>query len=147
MNLGPEVNGRGTGFANFGKDFAKNRKGAWNTSDQEKLVEDIAAEWSMGMRTIGIRLEAFPSDIRKRVVDGQEPLGGILQDTRMPHLSDPRAFFTAKADNLIAEALQETPGAELYGRCNQLSDEEGIVFADIVEILPSNGGTEVVFEA
>ena len=38
----------------FGKDYAKNRKGPWDTSDQEKLVEDIAAEWSMGMRTIGM---------------------------------------------------------------------------------------------
>jgi formate dehydrogenase major subunit len=33
----------------FGKEFMKNRKGAW-----KQLPEDITAEWNMGMRTIGM---------------------------------------------------------------------------------------------
>ena len=38
----------------FGKDFAKYKNGTWNTSDPEKLVEDIVGEWNLGMRTIGM---------------------------------------------------------------------------------------------
>ena len=41
----------------FGKDFAKTGgliNKPWRTSDPEKLVEDIVAEWNMGMRTIGM---------------------------------------------------------------------------------------------
>lgn len=35
----------------FGKEFMKNRNKAWST---DAMVEDIAGEWSMGMRTIGM---------------------------------------------------------------------------------------------
>jgi formate dehydrogenase major subunit len=41
----------------FGKEYAKTGgtiNKAWNTSDPEKLAEDIVAEWNMGMRTIGM---------------------------------------------------------------------------------------------
>ncbi|HKI99574.1 MAG TPA: formate dehydrogenase subunit alpha [bacterium] len=43
-------------FANrlgFGKEFAKNQKGPWS-QDYEKMVEDVAGEWALGMRTIGM---------------------------------------------------------------------------------------------
>ena len=96
---------------------------------------------------IGIRLEAFTREVRDLVAEGQEPLGGILQDFKVPHYSDPRSYFAVDADDIISDALREPPGVELYGRCNELSDEDGIVFADIVEILPANGGTSVVFES
>ncbi len=35
----------------FGKEFTKNRNGPWS---KDKLVEDVVAEWNMGMRTIGM---------------------------------------------------------------------------------------------
>ncbi len=35
----------------FGKQFTKNRKGAWK---KDSMVEDIVGEWNMGMRTIGM---------------------------------------------------------------------------------------------
>ena len=48
----------------------------------------------------------------------------------------PRAYFEIDADPHIATLLDCQPGDRLCGRCNALSFPDGIVFADIVEILP-----------
>ncbi len=87
---------------------------------------------------IGIRLEAFTDQVRELIVQGKEPLGGILQREKLGHKGKPRAFLRVWADKLVSEALGVPLGTELYGRCNQLMDADGIVFADIVEILPKS---------
>ena len=51
----------------------------------------------------------------------------------MDYRSRPKGFFRLSADELIADALQQILPADLYGRCNELTDPEGFVFADIVE--------------
>ena len=47
-----------------------------------------------------------------------------------------------RADELMADALGQGINEVLYGRCNQLLDESGAVFADIVEILPRSNESE-----
>ena len=76
---------------------------------------------------IGIHLQGFPPPA---------PLGAILEDAAIPHISAPRAYFEIDADPHIASLLDCQPGDRLCGRCNALSFPDGIVFADIVEILP-----------
>ena len=85
---------------------------------------------------IGIHLDGFASDVRARITSGEAPLGAILEDAGIPHVSAPRAYFEIDADPLIAGLLACDPGTRLCGRCNALSFPDGIVFADIVEILP-----------
>jgi hypothetical protein len=68
---------------------------------------------------IGIHLQGFPPPVRA-----------------IPHISAPRAYFEIDADPHIASLLDCQPGDRLCGRCNALSFPDGIVFADIVEILP-----------
>ena len=43
--------------------------------------------------------------------------------------------------------LEIREGETVYGRCNQLLDSEGIVFADIVEILPRSNESERLVES
>jgi hypothetical protein len=85
---------------------------------------------------IGIHLEGFPPPVRDRITSGSAPLGAILEDAAIPHISAPRAYFEIDADPHIASLLDCQPGDRLCGRCNALSFPDGIVFADIVEILP-----------
>ncbi|MCH8075331.1 MAG: formate dehydrogenase subunit alpha [SAR324 cluster bacterium] len=73
----------------FGKEFTKSGghiNKAWNTSDPEKLVEDIVAEWNMGMRTIGMvgqtvkRMKrqqrlAHTFDVKTKMAEGGEANG------------------------------------------------------------------------
>lgn len=86
---------------------------------------------------IGIQLEGFPQQVKQLIREGKQPLGGILETEGIPHQSAPRAYFTIEADEHISELLLVHPCTLLYGRCNALTHPGGIVFADIVEILPA----------
>lgn len=91
---------------------------------------------------IGIQLEALPEEVRPLVVEGKTPLGGILGEHGVDHHGSPTSYFKVPADQRIAGSLKAEPGEFLYGRCNQLLDTDGMVIADIVEILPRNGESE-----
>lgn len=85
---------------------------------------------------IAIQLGGLSEDVRHEVIAGEKPLGGILGEYAVEHRGSPGAYFSVPADGLIADALGQESGEVLYGRCNQLLDRDGAVFADIVEILP-----------
>lgn len=101
-----------------------------------------ASEKPVEYGAIAIQLGELPDDVRQLVVEGKKPLGGILGEYRVEHSGDPGAYFSVPADELIAAALNVPEGEILYGRCNQLLDREGMVFADIVEILPRSDESE-----
>jgi hypothetical protein len=88
---------------------------------------------------IGIHVDAFPERVRGMIRDCRRPLGGILKDEGVAHRGKPGAYFEVRADRRISQALREPVGARLFGRCNQLRDNDGMALADIVEILPSRG--------
>jgi len=85
---------------------------------------------------IGIRLGGFDAGCRGAVLAGERPLGAILEEHEVEHSSHPRAYFEITIDERLAELLDAVPGSVHFGRCNELRDGQGIVFADIVEILP-----------
>ncbi len=91
---------------------------------------------------IGIHLENLPAEVRELIIEGKAPLGGILGEYQVAHTGSPTAFFSVPADAIIAKALNQDEGELLYGRCNQLLDPDGIVIADIVEILPRHEESE-----
>jgi chorismate-pyruvate lyase len=90
---------------------------------------------------IGIRLEAFEGPIRDQIATGMAPLGGLLERHKIDFRSCPRGYFSLISDRRIGHALSEIEGVRLFGRSNELTDADGIVFADIVEVLPRAGGS------
>ena len=88
---------------------------------------------------LGVRLEKFEGPIREAITEGRGPLGGLLEQYVIDYRSSPKSYFGVAADRHIARALETPVGTELYGRCNELTDPEGFAFADIVEVLPSQG--------
>ena len=85
---------------------------------------------------IGIHLGGFNPPVQALIVAGQEPLGAILETHIIPHTSVPTAYFTLLADQHMAKLLDTTVGTTLFGRCNTLCHADGMVIADIVEVLP-----------
>ncbi|MEM0897352.1 MAG: hypothetical protein AAGJ79_10740 [Verrucomicrobiota bacterium] len=85
---------------------------------------------------IGIRLGQFDGLLREQIAHGEAPLGELIEKHVLDYRSAPRGFFRVIADETIAAALNVSTGAELYGRSNELTDAEGVAFADIVEVLP-----------
>ncbi len=89
---------------------------------------------------IGIHLQALGNDeARRLVLEGQRPFGGILEELAVPHSSHPRGYFRIVIDHRLAELLDATEGATLYGRCNELRHANGQCLADVVEVLPFGG--------
>ena len=82
------------------------------------------------------RLHALPEETRALVLQASKPLGGILNDHRIPYSSAPRAFIKAIPDGPIVEAFGEIEADWLYGRSNVITGYNGDVIAQIVEILP-----------
>ncbi len=84
----------------------------------------------------------YPKRCRPRCEPVEKPLGALLGEYAVEHYGRPAAYFSVPADERIARSLHQRPGEILYGRCNQLLDRDGIVFADIVEILPRSNESE-----
>ncbi|MDA0812575.1 MAG: hypothetical protein O3C21_09340 [Verrucomicrobia bacterium] len=100
------------------------------------VVLKDADEKPVEFGAIGIRLGVFSESLKKQVVGAEGPLGGLLEQHRFPHSSSPKAYFHVNADQYISVQLQCPIGTLLYGRCNALLADDGLTFADIVEILP-----------
>jgi chorismate-pyruvate lyase len=92
---------------------------------------------------IKIYLDRFPPSARRLVLEGRQPLGGILQNEGVSHTSRPEAYIRVVADAVIQEALAlSNPVAKphiLYGRRNALWDSSERALAQVVEILPPSG--------
>ena len=105
-------------------------------------LRSMASDLPVEFGGIGIHLDSFTPEVRDVVEKGNSPLGAILGEFGVPHHGSPESFFKVPADDIIGRALGQPKGETLYGRCNQLVDDDGMALADIVEILPRNDESE-----
>lgn len=82
-----------------------------------------------------IRLEAFPAEAQRLILEEREPLGHILRDFGVTHTCEPNAFIRVASDPLINDALGLRGAQILFGRHNRLFDPEGVMISEVVEIL------------
>ena len=97
------------------------------TRDTRRTVEFGAIE---------ILLEMFPTGAQREILRAEMPLGAILQSFSIEYKSKPRAFFEIESDDVMNAALALSHTQTLYGRYNEITNSEGQVLAEIVEILP-----------
>ena len=98
------------------------------TKEDERIVEYGGIE---------ISLKHLPEEVRPLVVEAKQPLGGLLNEYRVPYSSSPRAFLKVIPDEYIVDAFGAVESDELYGRSNEITGFNGEAIARIVEILPS----------
>lgn len=84
---------------------------------------------------IQIYLRHFPASARRRVLEEQAPLGGILNSEGIGYLSWPQAFFCLESDAHIDTVLRLAQPNALYGRRNVLLDGSRRLLAEVMEIL------------
>ncbi len=112
---------------------------------EESLSRHIVLE---GLRTgkpveygaIRIDLGPLDEDSRRQVLECRVPLGSILNSHGVAHASCPGGFFRVRPNALIRRVLSLNGTPWLYGRCNCLSDSQGRMIAEVVEILPCTSG-------
>lgn len=85
---------------------------------------------------IRIHLEHYPESSQERILQGQEPLGAILNDLQIPYLSQPQRFIKIQETRFLSQYFDGSEADVLYGRCNILSTPDGKILAEIVEVLP-----------
>ena len=86
---------------------------------------------------IEIKLDSLPAEVCEKILEAQQPLGGILNECHIPYASSPRGFLKVVPDGPIVEAFSEVEADHLYGRSNLITDFNGEVIARIIEILPT----------
>lgn len=82
-----------------------------------------------------INLALFAPDVRRLILDEYLPLGHILKMRKIPHQGHPLGYFEVEADARLQRAFRLTGPRCLYGRRNRITDPQGRVLSDIVEIL------------
>ena len=86
---------------------------------------------------IKINLALFPPPARRYILEENEPLGTILAQYHIGHMSRPKAYLRIQPDAFISECPQlKASKVILYGRRNTLFDPQQRSLAEIVEILP-----------
>ena len=84
---------------------------------------------------IEIQLDAFTEPLRALILEGRQPLGGLLNRHAIRYRSEPRAFLKLAPDSVM-DAHFDLDGAHtLYGRSNVLLGDGNRVLARIVEVL------------
>ena len=86
---------------------------------------------------IKIHLGQFPGPAREAIIRAAAPLGQLLHDYGIGHLSRPSGFLRVECDDYIGGLFSLDERPVLFGRRNTLYDDAGKHrLAEIVEILP-----------
>ena len=104
---------------------------------REVLLTSTENDQAVEYGAIEITLKHLPEEVRPLVIQAKQPLGGLLNEYRIPYSSSPRAFLKIIPDGPIVEAFGSVESDELYGRSNQITGFNGDIIARIVEILPT----------
>ncbi len=84
---------------------------------------------------IEISLAAFGEPLRALILEGRQPLGGLLNRHGIRYRSEPRAFLKLAPDSLMDAHFGLDGAHTLYGRSNVLLGYGDRVLARIVEVL------------
>ena len=85
---------------------------------------------------IRIHLDHYPEQAREPILEGRQPLGGILNAMDIPYRSKPRRFIKIQQSDILKQVFHPAKADFLYGRCNILATPGGETLAEIVEVLP-----------
>ena len=87
-----------------------------------------------------VSLLLFPPKARQLILEEHVPLGRILSDCDIPHITLAKAFFCVHTDEFINSILGLSGRTTLYGRKATIRDLQERPLSEIVEILPPASG-------
>ena len=104
---------------------------------REVILETFGTQKITEYGAIEIKLENLDEESRSSVIQARKPLGAILNDSKVPYSSTPRAFLKVVPDNQLIDVFGSVEADYLFGRSNEISSCSGDTIARIVEILPT----------
>lgn len=100
------------------------------------VLRTVAEHRPVEYGAIRIRFDGLDDDVRAKILECSQPLGGILNEHGVSYSSCPGGFFKIRATDLMVDVLELPESAWLYGRCNCLAAADGRNIAEVVEVLP-----------
>ena len=85
-----------------------------------------------------LHIGIFSEEAQEQILLEQVPLGRILKECGVRHVTEAKFFLRVEPDELICRALELESPVTLYGRKAVISDHKGLVLSEIVEILPQS---------
>ena len=85
---------------------------------------------------IRIRLASLAEPVRESIREGRVPLGGILDESGVPHRCRVEEYFRLAAASFLDRLLEDGRREWRYGRLNRLRTGSGALIAEVIEILP-----------
>lgn len=105
------------------------------TYQREVLLITTKGDLPVEYGAIEINLAAFPEPLRAQIVEGQLPLGGLLNAHGFKYRSEPRGYLRVLPDLTLCRLFGVEAASAFYGRSNVLLGADGTVLAQIVEVL------------
>jgi chorismate-pyruvate lyase len=102
------------------------------------LLDGSEAPVEFGANKVSLVL--FPPKARQLILGEHLPLGRILKECDIPHMTFAKAFFRVAPDELISSVLHLKGTTWLYGRKATIVDGQKRPLSEIVEILPPSPG-------
>lgn len=97
--------------------------------EDDKIVEFGAIE---------INIALFPEIANTEIINSYTPLGAILEKYQVEYKSSPIGYLKVNSDDKINQSLKLKGYQVLYGRVNQIKNQQNRNLARVVEILPPN---------
>ena len=94
--------------------------------------DEKPVEFGANKMHIGI----FSEGAQEQILLEQVPLGRVLKECGVRHVTEVKCFLRVEPDEIICRALELETLVTLYGRKAVISDHKGMVLSEIVEILP-----------
>ena len=85
---------------------------------------------------IEIELDNFSPALQKLILRGEQPLGGILNESGMTYKSEPLGYFSVAREALPPKLSLLGSAGMFFGRYNQLKSQNETCLARILEIVP-----------
>ena len=85
---------------------------------------------------IEMELDNFPPALQKLILRGEQPLGGILNESGMTYKSEPLGYFSVAREALPPKLSLLGSAGMFFGRYNQLKTHDETCLARILEIVP-----------
>ena len=108
--------------------------------EKEYLMRMVTLDCKDGRKVvygaIRIHMMRFPEAARRQIIACRQPLGSILSEHPLPHISKPQRFMRILSDTPINTALDLPHQEWLFGRVNRLIGKNRLPLVEVVEILP-----------
>lgn len=105
---------------------------------REVILKGEASGRAAEFGLIEIQLDQFPTALQSSILLGQQPLGGILNDSGMAYKSKPLGYFSVARAELPAKLSALGSKNTFFGRYNQLQSQDDTCLARILEIVPDS---------